>query len=570
MCRWQVWLILGASAASVTLPGCSDTPGDAAEAGSDAAGSDDQSSPRFEAGSSTSGAGGSPTQQAEGGAEASVSEDARGAIADASETSNSGSMRDGSDANETSASDARDVTIDSSPAADADSSVTDADASIVEASLDQQAIDGSIDGPSADEADADTDSSVTDADASIVEASLDQQAIDGSTDGPSVDEADVVEAAAPVSCPSGITPGTPPTESCGPDLPVITQSGSYPFSFTGATSNYTLSCGYGYPGKRDLIYGVCFSRTREVTTTLVPDSDHGQVYVASPSGTCGATCGQVPGLPGRFRPGAYAIMMEGYEDGPVTLNVSIGPPTTLAVVGSCSEADSWVSDDGPVAVPSRLGVSGSGGPPAVAGPSCYKGSSTGVGGFDLRSAAQVTITQPPLNSINWGLEGGGYSLRSQCDAAATDLDCRSDQSTMFTRLLGPGTYYVATGGRASPVIDLDPPWPPATNTSCASGRAFVQGDPAILEDRVVTAGDRYYTVTATRTGLTVHIAPASTWASATLAIRSDCVNGPDLGSSDIMTTPSGTGIQLMGLPPGTYSIVVSNIVLGTRYSIWAT
>jgi hypothetical protein len=86
---------------------------------------------------------------------------------------------------------------------------------------------------------------------------------------------------------------------------------------------------------------------------------------------------------------------------------------------------------------------------------------------------------------------------------------------------------------------------------------------------VVTSDSRYYTVTTTRTGLVVNITPTSAWGSLTMAIRSDCVNGPDLGSACV-TVPFGNAIQLVGLPPGTYSVVVSNIALGTRYRITTT
>src|SRR5262249_26641053 len=156
----------------------------------------------------------------------------------------------------------------------------------------------------------------------------------------------------------------------------------------------------------------------------------------------------------------------------------------------------------------------------------------GITGFKLTSTAQVTVTQGHV----FGGVFGGFSLRPQCDDPSTDLDCRTDASTMFTRLLAPGTYFVAIGGASFPTIDIEPPWPTPSNTSCASPSVLVPGAQALLEDRIVSGGNRYYTVTTTRTGLAVSASVSSLWGGATITVRTDCALGPDLGMGDVFAS----------------------------------
>jgi hypothetical protein len=159
-----------------------------------------------------------------------------------------------------------------------------------------------------------------------------------------------------------------------------------------------------------------------------------------------------------------------------------------------------------------------------------------------------------------------YGLRLQCDDPATELMCGSWRS-VSTRLLEPGTYYVVSSGGG---YVLEPPWPPPTNDNCASPKTLALGS-TFLEDRIVSGGNRYYSFTTVKTGLNIAVNYAGNYGSAAFDVYpAGCADAsPSLGGLALLYHSDGTPSinYLSSLPPGTYTLVASQLQLGTRYTI---
>jgi hypothetical protein len=134
-----------------------------------------------------------------------------------------------------------------------------------------------------------------------------------------------------------------------------------------------------------------------------------------------------------------------------------------------------------------------------------------------------------------------------------------------SRLLQPGTYY----GIDILYPTLEPPWPPPTNDTCASPKTItVPG--TVLEDRIVSGGNRYYTFTTDKTNLFMMAKYAGNFSTAAFNVYpAGCGDAsPSLGGLALIYDTNGApSTNFLTLPPGTYSLVASDMAIGTRYEI---
>lgn len=409
-----------------------------------------------------------------------------------------------------------------------------------------------------------------------VDASTDADAGDAAVSdasGDAHDASDAGEGGALAACPTGAAPGTPASDTCSGTTPVITASGSYPLTLTGANANYTLPCSLGYPQRRDVVFALCVPHTQRLKAVLTPaqSTQTLSMWLTSACGGTGGSCIQTSTTNtlsvDRLTPGTYYLVVEGYADGNATLDVTLSADIRLATVDQCAAVATPLAQDGPLPIPGSFTTSPTTTfPGSNVAPSCVpQVTSQAIAPFSIASPAQATV----LQRSNPGASLMSYSLRPQCATAASDYACVNGAPQMLTRLLDPGTYFVAVGGAGAPALLLEPPWPTATNVTCQTARTVPPPMGTLTEDRVVTPGDRYYSVTTTTSGLLVEVGIVDNVGDVTISVYSDCTNAATrLGQPGRASQPGVLGsVNLPGLPPGTYSIVASSIELGTRYFV---
>jgi hypothetical protein len=379
-----------------------------------------------------------------------------------------------------------------------------------------------------------------------------------------------------LTCPSpGAAPGDAPAGTCGASTqPVIATSGTYTFSTASAVAGSPLACSYAYPGPRDQSYGLCLGYSRSVDLSVTGAASAVAVEV-TPDCSSSLVCAQTsPASWPRLPPGHYSLAVETYQSENVSLAVTLGRPTTIPFAASCAGTAAIMAQDGELTAPwiyQGDGLSSTVGQtdellPACSGLTTAPPPGSAYGGeavipMNLAAPTQVTVSMGGLFGL---VQPYAFSIRTQCASSASEVACMNGPNSMITALLPAGPAYVVWTGGSGPTIQLEVPKPPATNTSCAGATVLSPPPSLFSEDRIVTGGSRYYTVTTTggfQAQLNAQSRPG--YGSAQMDVYAACpATGPSLG-----TTGGGAGIDLSGAPPGTYSIVVSNITLGTQYSI---
>jgi hypothetical protein len=271
----------------------------------------------------------------------------------------------------------------------------------------------------------------------------------------------------------------------------------------------------------------------------------------------------------RVPPGSYDIVVEGYADGDGVLTTTIGPPKQLATVTQCADAPALLAQDGPLEYASfQLNAGNCAAGDATLKPSCYSGlgqyGNYQVAPFALACPAQVTISQEQNTNE------GAFALSSQCGNLGSELACVGINTQMFSLLLQPGTYYVPLYGMARRTLEVEPPWPVPTNTSCATPKTLTDYV-ATTEDRTVTSGVRYYQFTTTQPSFGLEIRIKSLVGNVSIQMRTTCSDASTVVASGGGGSQQADAIltQVSGAPPGTYWIIVT-APLGTQYYITAT
>ena len=384
----------------------------------------------------------------------------------------------------------------------------------------------------------------------------------------------------PYACPDAGSASTQmPGGSCSGSLPIISGSGSYSFDMTGQPSNYALSCSPNYPGGREVVFELCNTDSAALTlsaTSSVPGAGL-TLGVDTACGGSGAACSFSGGDAGpastvQVGPGVYYVVIEGFQDGAGTLDVTFGapppppPPPPVTPFPCCSEAQQYFRAEQAAGLgPGEQGTGGT---------------------FWLSEPTLVTIA---ITSV-W--------TTGTCDVSVAIFDaCTNTQllskqrSGLSAQVLPAGIYYETdtTNGFSiycgAGTVTFEPPPPPATNTSCADATPLTLGR-TFDEAPIVAAGDRYYSIVTTSTGLTVTAsitsviggvsfnlfsAPCGDAGAIGSTITPDFGGPASCGNTILGEPPCDTGTKsetFQGLPPGAYYLVASPGA-GNSYSILA-
>jgi hypothetical protein len=390
--------------------------------------------------------------------------------------------------------------------------------------------------------------------------------------------------------PVGITPGVPAADTCDGMVPMITQSGHYPFTFTGAHADYNLGCTYNYPNRRDVVFGIQLASRKNVALTMTQTGSTSSTMAlttacASPPTTISCTA-----LGTTLDPGTYYAIMETYSDADGALDVTITPAPSFDGVESCIAAGALAGQRCPL-TPGQYNpsfASGSNSPPAA---SCESAPiNTSVAPFRLAARSQVTVTRTRDPYWQASAAVGGVALRTDCGMTA-DASCLHFGG-IFTKALDAGTYYmVTTSGmyydarQTGPVevipvstLIVEPIQPAATNVSCDARTALPLGksDEGRIVGGPVDPSDpsrrlRYYSFDIdgafdimVTPGFASYDVDGSDF---TLHVLGDC----NSASSEFATAsliPIGGRAEVArngGLPPGNYTLIIS-ATEGSKYS----
>jgi hypothetical protein len=192
------------------------------------------------------------------------------------------------------------------------------------------------------------------------------------------------------ACPdAGAGPNDLAADNCRGNVPIITASGTYSFTMTGQTHDYTLPCAPNYPGQRDVVFEICNANAGPIT--LSAGGPTGAVYTIGLGSTCGAsdqTCGFDNGTPVgvTVQPGVYYVVIEGYQDGAGTLNVTLPPPSPPSTpagppFGDCCAAQQFFDFHGGTPGGTLFDVAG-----------CAPPSGPDIWLFSLPQTSQVTLS----------------------------------------------------------------------------------------------------------------------------------------------------------------------------------
>lgn len=388
----------------------------------------------------------------------------------------------------------------------------------------------------------------------------------------------IIAGAAPVCSGDPVMPGDPPASACDESIPSIQSSGMFPFSLTGAMHHYDIPCSLPFPGKRDVVFGLCLpNRTR--LTLLVTPNQPDQVMRVAIARDCAnplqsRECPSLSQLgPYGFTEldldaGTYFIITEGYQDGDGVLSVDLQRSSILRRAASCADTDALLAADGPLDLQAySIGRFVAGTPETV--PSCGSGPQ-GIAPFQISSPMIAILAQPGGGGI-----GSAFGLRPQCDDPRTDLACTCVCGRVgFARVLEAGVYFVPLSGSASPQLTLLPvPAAEPANTSCETARPLPLGE-VFDEDYSATDLTRYYSVTTTQTGLRLTTYLRNPGVSGIPFLVAGSLYGmcddPSTRIGDITFATYGLSgyLDVRGLPPGTYSIQIP-IPFGAMISVQA-
>ncbi len=193
-------------------------------------------------------------------------------------------------------------------------------------------------------------------------------------------------------------------------------------------------------------------------------------------------------------------------------------------------------------------------------------------GFGSRPdlVASFTLTEPRSVTIEGEADFFSVvlSLRTTCDASASELTCESGFPAAIRRLsLDAGTYYVivssSTPGEVRLDVSFGDPIPPAENDTCASptdagtGGTFTGSMVEVGDELTTSCGfsgspDVVYSLTTTSPQNVRVTAQSATGESMSWALRSSCAAGTDLRC--VYGAPA-QGIAYE-VPAGTYYVIV--------------
>ena len=375
----------------------------------------------------------------------------------------------------------------------------------------------------------------------------------------------IIAGAAPVCSGDPVMPGDPPGTACDDSIPTIQSSGMFPFSLTGEMHHYDIPCSLPFPGKRDVVFGLCLSRRTRLTLLVTPNLPDQVMRVAIARDCANPLQSRECPSPSQGGPygfteldldaGTYFIIIEGYQDGEGVLSVDVQRSSILRRAASCADTEALLAADGPLDLEAySFGRFLEGTPETV--PSCGSGPQ-GIAPFQISSPMIAILA----HGGGGGIIGSAFGLRPQCDDSRTDLACTCLCGRVgFARVLEAGVYFVPLSGSASPQIYLLPvPSTKPANTSCETARPLPMGE-VLDEDYSSTDVTRYYTVTTTQTGLLLTTYLRNPGISGIPFLFAGSLYGtcddPSTRIGDITFATYGLSgyLEVRGLPPGTYSV----------------
>jgi hypothetical protein len=195
--------------------------------------------------------------------------------------------------------------------------------------------------------------------------------------------------------------------------------------------------------------------------------------------------------------------------------------------------------------------------------------------FGVTGPSQVTVsigTEGLFTSGSTGFVSDHAVIQSICGGPGT---MPVGYCSMTSGLLPSGLYQIDlqhSGNEGlQPVVTIEPPFSTAANTTCATATPIALGT-AFTEQRVVTGGDRFYSLTTTGTNLNLSAKMLSPFGQMTATLYSNCFDPTTKVGGFTYTLPSfapTSSTQLPGLPPGKYWLDISNIQPGTIYQLVA-